>query len=48
MFGSDSGFGHPATQANYLRRIRALQAPPEHLAQILGGNAARWVRRTEE
>jgi predicted TIM-barrel fold metal-dependent hydrolase len=48
MFGSDSGFGHPATQANYLRRIRALHAPPEHLAQILGGNAARWVRRTEE
>jgi predicted TIM-barrel fold metal-dependent hydrolase len=29
--------------ANYLRRIRALTAPAEHVADILGNNALRFL-----
>jgi predicted TIM-barrel fold metal-dependent hydrolase len=43
MFGSDGGSFHPVAVTWYLRRVRALRAPPEDLARILGLNALRLV-----
>lgn len=43
MFGSDGGAFHPATTADYLRRIRALRAPQEDIERILGANALRFL-----
>jgi predicted TIM-barrel fold metal-dependent hydrolase len=43
LFGSDGGFSHPAVIANYLRRIRALDAPQADIDRILGLNAARFL-----
>lgn len=47
LFGSDGGSLHPAVTANYLRRVRALDAPQEDIDKILGLNALRFLR-TEE
>ncbi len=44
LFGSDGGLGHPAIITAYLRRIRALRAPEDHKAMILGGNAQRFLQ----
>lgn len=43
MFGSDGGSMHPAVVANYLRRIRALDAPAGDIERILGLNALRFL-----
>lgn len=45
LFGSDGGAFHPATTADYLRRIRALKAPPEDIEKMLGLNAMRLINR---
>ena len=45
LFGSDGGAFHPATTADYLRRIRALKAPPEDIDKILGLNALKLINR---
>lgn len=45
LFGSDGGAFHPATTADYLRRIRALRAPAGDIDKILGGNAERLLKR---
>ena len=39
LFGSDGGIGHRTVTTAYLRRIERLNAPKEHKALILGGNA---------
>ena len=44
LFGSDGGAFHPATTADYLRRIRALKAPQEDIKKILGLNALRLLK----
>jgi hypothetical protein len=43
MFGSDGGSMHPAVVANYLRRVRALDAPAKDVDRILGVNALRFL-----
>jgi len=44
LFGSDGGSLHPAVTTNYLRRIRALDAPAEDIEKILGLNALRFLK----
>jgi uncharacterized protein len=43
LFGSDGGSFHPATTADYVRKIRSLQASQEDIRQILGFNAQRFL-----
>jgi len=44
LFGSDAGSSRPEVQANYLRRIRALNAPQKDIDKILGLNALRFLK----
>jgi predicted TIM-barrel fold metal-dependent hydrolase len=43
LFGSDGGAFHPATTADYVRRVRALKAPERDVEKILGLNALRFL-----
>jgi hypothetical protein len=46
LFGSDGGAFHPATTADYLRRVRTLKASPEDIDCILGSNAMKLLARS--